>query len=387
VWHKPMVHPDWPGNPGPENILAQVFLNADDRSCLECHSRGGSGGRLPQMSTELGDYRPAVLANAVIQTMPPASPGHFAYRKHKDALMAAAAREPWLGPLDATGGNTIAVWRPSNGTWFVRNHVTGAWRSQQWGTQGDIPVPADYDGDGTTDFAVWRPSDGNWHVIESSTGASWSQQWGIAGDVPVPGNYSALFGAAELAVWRPSTGTWWVLNRSNGQVTERQWGIQGDVPVPGRYQTIRILFARLPVPSFTVWRPSDGVWYIQNAGNSAVATRQWGISTDVPVPADYNGDGRTDIAVWRPSDGMWHIINSTSTGAAGGNTFRSQQWGTAGDIPVPNDYDRDGISDIAVWRPWEGNWYIIRSTDGCVLVHQWGTAADVPVAYTVARGR
>ena len=391
-WYKPMVHPDWPANPGPENFLASVPAPANG-SCLQCHSSAALGGRFPQISTDFApeEYRNAVLSPAMSKTMPPAKPGDPNYQAHRTALLNACNRTPAQVGLDVVGGNTIAVWRPSNGTWFVKNHVTGATRTQQWGTAGDVPVPADYDGDGTTDFAVWRPSSGTWFVIESRTGASWSRQWGAPGDVPLPFNYrNTPAEGVELTVWRPSSGTWFILNRVTNDVLTRQWGVSGDVPVRGRFETVPIpilnFTIRVPVPSLTVWRPSSGVWFVQNVGNAATASRQWGISSDIPVPADYNSDGRTDIAVWRPSEGNWYILNSTSIGATSATTFFTRKWGTAGDVPVPGDYDRDGKIDIAVWRPSEGNWYIIRSTDGAVKVHQWGTRGDIPVHYTVAPG-
>ena len=233
-------------------------------------------------------------------------------------------------PFAALG---VAVWRPSTGVWYP---LVGS--AVQWGADGDVPVPADYDGDGTVDIAVWRPSTGVWWVRGVG---SW--QWGSAEDVPVPADYDDD-GDTDIAVWRPSTGVWYVL----GQRTH-QWGAAGDVALPGDYDAD-------PALDLAVWRPGTGTWYVQ--GSLIV---QWGEQLDVPVPADYDGDGKDEIAVWRPGDGVWYVRGGAW-----------QQWGAAGDVPVPLDSDGDGAVETAVWRPSNGFWYYGSSQ------WQWGGAGDVP---------
>jgi len=89
---------------------------------------------------------------------------------------------------------------------------------------------------------------------------------------------------------------------------------------------------------------------------------------------DFDGDSKTDIGIFRPSAGEWWL-NRSSTGVT-----VAAQFGQSTDKPVPADFTGDGKSDIAFWRPSTGEWFILRSEDGSFLSFPFGTSGDVPVA-------
>jgi VCBS repeat-containing protein len=161
-------------------------------------------------------------------------------------------------------------------------------------------------------------------------------------------------GTDDYVTFRPSTGTWHL--RSNPPIVT--FGQNGDLPVGADYNGDG-------KSDIAVFRPgATGTWHIR--GQAPVIN--FGTAGDVPLPVDYNGDGKADLMVFRPSTGTWHVRNYLLTMA----------FGTAGDIPVPADYNGDGKADIAVFRPGvTGTWHVF----GQAPIRNFGTIGDIPVPF------
>jgi hypothetical protein len=125
-----------------------------------------------------------------------------------------------------------------------------------------------------------------------------------------------------------------------------------------------------------IYRGAWGAWYIQPSGGGTVLATGWGGDpSDIPVLGDFDGDGRADIAIYRQANGAWWIIPS-STGTPYGVGFG----GGPTDIPVPGDYDGDGKTDLAIYRQAWGAWFIQPSGGGAVMATGWGgDPSDIPV--------
>ncbi|MFN0140696.1 MAG: M36 family metallopeptidase [Pyrinomonadaceae bacterium] len=112
-------------------------------------------------------------------------------------------------------------------------------------------------------------------------------------------------------------------------------------------------------------------WKLTFEANDFVCT------TNVRSRADFDGDGRTDLSVYRPSEGNWYLQRSTAG-------FGVLNWGLSGDTLVPGDYDGDAKADTAVFRPdanpASADYFVLNSNGFTVSGFSWGSPGDLPVS-------
>lgn len=264
--------------------------------------------------------------------------------------------------FDGDGKTDIGIFRPTVAEWWIQRSSTGVTFAAQFGSSTDVIAPGDFTGDGKADIAFFRPSNGNWFILRSEDFSFYSFPFGANGDIPAPADYDND-GKTDPAVFRPSAATWYIM-RSAGGVHTEQFGANGDRPVAGDYDGD----GRADI---AIFRPSNGQWWL-NRSTAGVIALSFGGSSDKPVTGDFTGDGKADAAFWRPSTGEWFVLRSENF------SFYSFPFGTSGDVPAPGDYDGDGTTDASVFRPSSLLWFVQRSGGG-VTTQQFGAAGDRPI--------
>ncbi len=218
----------------------------------------------------------------------------------------------------------------------------------------------------------------------------------------------AIASGGGVQKWTQSGGTWTLVNTFNNGLTSGCRGLTlttngSNQPViyastaDSLSKFVSVTDDGTAMPLFTTlattgantaWR---GVAFVPSGGGGATPTP--GITptpsptrtptptppaTPTPTPSgvhtafDFDGDHKTDISVWRPSLGQWWLDRSTA-GILG------LSFGVSTDIPRAADYTGDGKTDVAFFRPSDTNWYVLRSEDFTYFAFPWGASGDTPV--------
>jgi hypothetical protein len=170
---------------------------------------------------------------------------------------------------------------------------------------------------------------------------------------------------------------WWCSGRTrlllpNGAIEQFNYGRAGDVPVIADWNgdgrdTVSVI--------------RDGTWHLNDALRGGASSRQftYGRVTrgDVPIAGAWDRPGASMPGIIRDRD--WHL-RSTQSGGAGDHVFTYGRL-TGGDLPLVGDWNGDGRSRVGIVRG--GTWYLRDSLAGGAadLSYVYGrvVAGDQPV--------
>jgi hypothetical protein len=287
---------------------------------------------------------------------------------------------PVHGDFDGDGLADIMVYQPSSGEWYLYPMSNSGPTVIQWGDASMTPVPGDYNGDGVFDLALYQSTTGRWYIrsIQDGPPIAFGQIWGDAGTDPVSGDFNGD-GVYDLAVYQRQTGNWYIrslgpIGPSNPPISFGQnWGGAGLLPVSGDFNGDGIF-------DLAVYQTSTGNWYIRSLGpigpsNPPISFGQnWGGPGLDPIPGDYDGDGVSDMAVYQRATGNWYIRSLGPVGPAYPPITFGQNWGDSSMVPVPGDYNGDGRDDLSVYQFTSGYWFIRSLGEGPPILFQfkWG---------------
>ncbi|MCX6991765.1 MAG: VCBS repeat-containing protein [Kiritimatiellaeota bacterium] len=274
---------------------------------------------------------------------------------------------PVPGDYDGDGKADVSIYRGSDGLWLVALSGYDYQRGLvvETGLAGWTPVPGDYDGDGITDVAAYNHLSGLWLIKFSSSGLVGEGWLGGPTFTVAQGDFDGD-ARTDPAVYREADGYWLV------SASSRQYALCPASLGETDYQAVVADYDGDGLADPAVYNRENGLWAISLSGRGyqPLVTGTFGGSGYLPATADYDGDGLADPAIYAPDTAYWQVLFSGSLATQGYYTWGDAVLATIGGVPVPADYDADGKADLAVYHQDTGLWELYLSTQDYQLA--WG---------------
>jgi hypothetical protein len=263
----------------------------------------------------------------------------------------------------------IGIFRPSTGQWLLDRNGNGVLDCSNdlcisnFGQDGMRPVSGDWNGTGTSSIGTFDIATGSWHLDNGNY--SWDN-CGVAEDLDLCFTSSGQQGATPV-----------VKENSNGQLNIGTYRAQVTTTVN-----------REQVTKFGVWLfDTDGDGRVDNCEVDLCIEGLGNSSADLPVVGDWNNSGVEKIGFFRSTTGQWFLdLNGNGIWDGSGTDKLIASFGMSGDVPVAGDWAGTGGSQIGVFRPTTGEWFLDLngngSWDDCqidICISQFGQAGDSPV--------
>ena len=230
-------------------------------------------------------------------------------------------------------------------------------------------------------IGIFRPSTGEWFLDANGNGI-WDGctvdlclgPFGGNGDLPVVGDWTGA-GMVNIGVFRPATAEWLLDVNGNGQLdgcnVDRCLRSSGSrpsasLPIVGNWRGPGVAMIGEVISGRT---PN---WYLDLNGDGIIGNcnpdacpKFPSDNGDLPVSGDWNGTGTSNIGIFRPSTGEW-FLDSNGDGQWKNCKFDKclKSFGEVGDRPITADWTGDGRAKVGLYRPATGEWFLDLNDNG-----------------------
>lgn len=311
---------------------------------------------------------------------------------------ASGTRYVWSNWSDSGAiSHTVA---PTSGATYTANFATQFFLTMNAGSGGIVAPASNWFNSGQVVNITATPNSGfgfsGWTGTGSGSFTGFTNPSSVAMNGPITetASFSAITvkprsdldfdGRTDIGFYRD--GLWGFLKSSMSYSFASSqfisWGASGLPPIVADFDGDgKVDLAYVAPPSggqsavYSILRSSTGYGF--GAGQPLFIPAGFPSLGDTPVIGDFDGDGKADPGIWRASQGVWIIPLSSS----GYTSFIFTQWGQSGDIPVVGDFDGDGKADVGFYR--DGLWGVLKSLQNfsfsSAQFFSWGAAGLAPV--------